>query len=305
MGPQKKSAAYVSLGLISIIWGTTYLALSFGLDSLPPLFVSGGRQMISGLLILLTLGALRKPLPTWEITKGILLSGFIVVFLSNSLVTWALKYVPSGITAVMFTMVPIFVALISIFVLRSEKLNWLIAAGLIIGLVALILLTNNSLDGGPQPFHLMGFLVLFAGILAWAIGALVSKKVTEKANPMYVAGIQLFVFGALVFVISFFIEDIHIDKIQPASLWAIGYLIIFDSIVGYGCYLYALSKLPATVVSLYAYIAPVVALFAGWMLRAEKFTLTMGMYAVIALAGVYLVERGFETNKKETKNENE
>lgn len=297
MNIQSKKPAYIAIGVVSLIWGTTFLALSFGLDSLPPLFVSGGRQMISGILILLFCFYKGYRMPKWELLKQVLLSGFLMVMVSNSFVTWSLNYVSSGIATVLFTLVPVFIALITIFILRTEALNKWITIGLLVGLVGLLALSWSGIARPDKPSSPLGLVALIIGIIGWSIGTITSKKITEQVKPLFVAGIQLFVFGFAIFAISFVVEDISLHNIQPQSLWAIAYLIIFDSIIGYGCYLYALSKVPATVASLYAYIAPVVAVLAGWSLRGEKITLLTILSSILILIGVFVVEKGYTKNK--------
>ena len=297
MNIQSKKPAYIAIGVVSLIWGTTFLALSFGLDSLPPLFVSGGRQMISGILILLFCFYKGYRMPKWELLKQVLLSGFLMVMVSNSFVTWSLNYVSSGIATVLFTLVPVFIALITIFILRTEALNKWITIGLLVGLVGLLALSWSGIARPDKPSSPLGLVALIIGIIGWSIGTITSKKITEQVTPLFVAGIQLFVFGFAIFAISFVVEDISLHNIQSQSLWAIAYLIIFDSIIGYGCYLYALSKVPATVASLYAYIAPVVAVLAGWSLRGEKITLLTILSSILILIGVFVVEKGYTKNK--------
>jgi drug/metabolite transporter (DMT)-like permease len=293
------SPAYLAIGVISLIWGTTFLALSFGLDSLPPLFVSGGRQMISGILILLFCFYKGYRIPKWEFLKQVFLSGFLMVMVSNSFVTWSLNYVSSGMATVLFTLAPVFIAVIAIFVLRTEKINRWIAIGLLMGLLGLVALSWSGIARPDRPSSPIGLAALLIGILGWSIGTIVSKKISEQISPFFIAGIQLFVFGLLMFAISFAVEDISMQSIQPKSLWAIGYLIVFDSIIGYGCYMYALSKVPATVASLYAYIAPVVAVLAGWSLRNEKITLVTVLSSILILTGVFIVEKGYSENKSD------
>jgi drug/metabolite transporter (DMT)-like permease len=293
---KSKQPAYIAIVIISLIWGTTYLALSFGLDSLPPLFVSGGRQMISGGLILAYCFYNGYRIPKWELLKQILISGFIIVMISNSFVTLALTYVSSGMTAVLFTLVPVFIAIITIFILRTEKLNIWIAMGLILGLAGLVALSWNGIARPDKPSSPFGLTILIIGILAWAVGTITSKKISEQVSPIFVAGLQLFVFGFIVFILSFGVEKISLQEIQPRSILAICYLIIFDSIIGYGCYLYALSKVPATVASLYAYISPVIAVFAGWLLRGEKITIVTILSSILIIAGVIIVEKGYSKN---------
>lgn len=252
--------------------------------------------MISGGLILAYCFYKGYRIPKWELLKQILISGFIIVMISNSLVTLALTYVSSGMTAVLFTLVPVFIAVITIFILRTEKLNIWIALGLIIGLGGLVALSWSGIARPDKPSSPLGLIVLIIGILAWAVGTITSKKISEQINPIFVAGIQLFVFGFLVFILGISIEKISLQAIQPQSILAIGYLIVFDSIIGYGCYLYALSKVPATVASLYAYISPVIAVFAGWLLRGERITIVTILASILIIAGVLIVEKGYSKN---------
>ena len=255
--------------------------------------------MISGILILMYCFYKRYRIPNWELLKQVLLSGFLMVLVSNTLVTLSLNYVSSGFATVLFTLVPIFIAIITIFILCTEKLNIWIAIGLLLGLAGLLALSWSGIARPDRPSSPIGLATLIIGILCWSIGTISPKNITEQISPLLIAGIQLFVFGLAMFAISFVVEDISLHNIQPQSLWAIGYLIVFDSIIGYGCYLFALSKVPASVVSLYAYVVPVVAVLAGWLLRGEKITMQTILYSVLILIGVFVVEKGYTKNKKQ------
>jgi drug/metabolite transporter (DMT)-like permease len=291
-----KLPAYMAFACTCFFWGTTYLALSYGLDSLPPFFISGSRQAISGTLIVLWFLFRGQAFPKWNDVKHILISGCIIVLFSNAIVTWALQYVPSGLTGLLFTLVPIFVVLINIFLAKKERLNLITLIGLALGFGGFLLVFDPQLSGKHQ---IWGIVALLAGILAWAIGTVFTKDVAERVNPLMVAGIQLLVFGLLTDVISFAMEDLSLLRfVTPKSLLAISYLVIFDSIVGYGCYLYALSKLSSSFVSLYAYISPLIALFLGWLFRDESLNFRMLLAVVAIFAGVFLVNKGILLSRK-------
>jgi drug/metabolite transporter (DMT)-like permease len=291
-----KLPAYIAFACTCFFWGTTYLALSFGLDSLPPFFISGSRQAISGLLILSWFIARRKAFPCFNDLKRILISGFIIVLFSNAIVTWALQYVPSGLTGLLFTLVPVFVVMINIFLVKKERINLFTIAGLVLGFAGFLLVFNLQLPGKDQPW---GIIALLAGIVAWAFGTVFTKDVTERVNPLLVAGIQLLVFGLLTDVISLAVEDLSLlRQVSSRSLLSVSYLIIFDSIVGYGCYLYALSKLSSSFVSLYAYISPLIALFLGWLFRDESLDMNILLAVAAIFSGVFLVNRGIMQSRE-------
>jgi len=297
-----KLLAYIAFACTCIFWGTTFLALSFGLESFPPLFVSGSRQAISGILILVFFILSKEKFPSKSELKNILISGFIIVFLSNSLITWSLQYVPTGITGILFTLVPLFVVLINIFIVRNEKINLWLLLGILLGFGGCFLIFNLNNNSQSKIFGIIG---IVAGVMSWAVGTIISQKATLSVKPLLVAGLQLFIFGLFTSCISLFTEDLEsLKNMKSESIFAVIYLIIFDSIVGYGCYLYALSKLSSSFVSLYAYISPAIALFLGWIFKDEELSVKIIFGVVIIFSGVIFVNRGLIVNKENINSKN-
>jgi drug/metabolite transporter (DMT)-like permease len=282
--------ANFALTAICIIWGASYLAIGIGLDSIPPLLFLGGRQIISGLIICVFFifkGQFR--IEKSEL-RMILIAGGCIVFVSQALVNCALLYVPGGIAALLYTTVPLWVILLNV-ILKIDKPGKMMVAGISLALMAMVILYYDSAKDLLKEEYLLGIIAILIANIFWALGSVLTRNIVFNTNPILVAGFQLLIFGSLLFGISIGFESWDSISIDPSAFYSLAYLIVFDQLIAYVCYIYALSKLPAGIVSIFSYVNPIIALFLGWFFRNEKLSTQTIIATFMIFCAVYLITK--------------
>ena len=295
MKENKNFIAYLSLAAVCIIWGTTYLALRIGVTQFPPFLFSMFRFLAAGpILILLMLTIGKAKWPDRKVIFDQAVCGLLMVTLGISMVGWAEVYISSGVAAIVCSMMPIWTILINVLITKDEKPNWLIVLGLAMGLAGILMIFGEHLSEFSNSNYTMGIVLTFAANLSWAIGSIWIKKKNQNSNPFLNAGIQM-LFGGL-FLIPFSLALDDYSKIQWNNqvIGSLLYMIMIGSVAAYACYSYAIKKLPMTLVSLYAYINPIVAVILGWLILSEKLNLQIALAIAVTVAGIYLVNRGYQ-----------
>jgi drug/metabolite transporter (DMT)-like permease len=287
--------AYLALGAICIIWGTTYLALRIAVVHFPPFLFTALRQIIAGGLILgAALLFMKVRLPSSRNILHQAIAGFFMISLGNGLVAWAEMYIPSGIAAIICSLMPVVVILMNLSILREEKPNALIIGGVTVGLLGILLIFSEHLKDFSNPGYVTGIVMTFTAVLAWAGASIWIKKHNAESNLYMNAGLQMFFGGMWLLPLSLLLDDYSKISFVPGSVYPFIYLVVFGSIVAYVSYSYALRKLPMTIVSLYAYINPLVAVLLGWLILDEKLNGRIGIAFLLTVAGIYAVNKGYQ-----------
>ena len=305
--PRSNLKAYIALACVCFFWGTTYFASSIAVKSMPVVFVSGIRCILAGLLLgSYFLGVKKHPLPPAKEMLTMSLNGFLMIGLANALLIWALRYMPTNTASIVCASLPFWILGLNMILSKTEKINNQVFIGLTVGFAGLMLIFYDELFVSPTDDFGLGLLLAIACNISWASGMVLTKKHETKANPFVVATVQLIFTGIVMNLFGFFTtSDFSFLSFENRDAWlAILYLVTFGSITGYGAYIYALAYLPATVVSLYTYINPLVAIFIGWWLLNEEVNIFTWASIGLILVSVYLVNRGFQKKKellKETK----
>jgi len=295
MGTRNSYLPYLALAAVCLIWGTTYLALRIAVLHFPPFLFSGIRQTIAGLLLtgfLLLFSKVALPSKGHILRQAI--GGFFLITLGNGLVAWGEMHIPSSIAAIICSLMPLMVIIINLSVNREEKPNFPIILGVALGLAGIVMIFGEHLGEFSALGYALGILTTFGAVISWAGGSIWIKKHNADSNPFINAGLQMLFGGLFMFPASLLFDDLSNVSWSPEAGWSMVYLIIFGSIIAYACYSYALRKLPMTIVSMYAYINPVVAVLLGWLVLDEKLTVRMGLAILITLAGIYIVNRGYQ-----------
>jgi drug/metabolite transporter (DMT)-like permease len=213
--------------------------------------------------------------------------------LGNGLVGWAEVYISSGMAAIISSMVPIWIILLNLKVNQDEKPNFPIVAGLLIGLSGILMIFGQHLKEFTNPAYQLGIGAMFIANISWAAGSVWIKKKNQHSNLFMNAGLQMLFGGIFMLPLSLMFDDYSHFEFSSSVVFALTYLIVVGSIIAYVCFTFAIKQLPMTIVSLYAYINPLVAVLLGWIILAEKFTLNICIAMIITIAGVYLVNRGY------------
>lgn len=291
--------AYIALAFVCIVWGTTYVALLIGVRHFPPFLFTAFRQISAGVLMTgFMLLAKQQKLGGWANIWRQAVVGTLMICIGNGLVGWAEMYVPAGIAALIGSLSPLWVVLINLAVNRTEKPNAIVWVGILVGVFGMVVLFRDNLALLADPNYAMGIILIFLAVLGWAGGSVFIKKQKVRSHPVLNAGLQLFFGGLGCWILSIFFDDWSGAIWSPQMMWPLLYLIFLGSLAAYAAYGYALSKLPVTVVSLHAYINPLVAVFLGWFMLGEKLNVMIGLAFICIATSIWLVNKGFKMKNK-------
>jgi drug/metabolite transporter (DMT)-like permease len=297
----KHNKAYIALIYICLIWGTTYLAIRVAVMHYPAFLYAAIRQVISGLIIIAIGLAISRKVDLsknnlWHQAK----IGFLLIGIGNGFVSWGERFIPSGVAALICSMMPISSVLINLSIGKNERINAYIILGLLIGFGGVAVIFKDNIADLANRSYLIGMGVTFLATISWAYGSVINKKRTVHTNPTFNAGLQLLFGSASLMLFSPFMDSYeNLNFFQPEVIWTMVYLIIFGSILAYTAYMYALKELPVGIVALYAYINPLVAVLLGYFILKEKLTWYTALAFCAIVAGVYIVNYGYRKQHKE------
>jgi drug/metabolite transporter (DMT)-like permease len=295
MSSKNNYIAYAALAAVCLIWGTTYLALRIAVLHFPPFLFTAIRQTTAGLLLLafmFTVGKAAWPSREHFIRQAI--GGFFMLTLGNGLVAYAEMEIPSGVAAIICSLMPVMVIVINLLISKEEKPNIPIIIGLVLGLVGIVMIFGEHVVEFSNTQYIIGIILTFGAVLAWAGGSIWIKKRNTDSNPFVNAGIQMLFGGIWCFPLSLMFDDLSNVTWTSEAVWSLIYLIIFGSLIAYASYSYALRKLPMTIVSMYAYINPLVAVLLGWIVLNEKLNAQIIIAFLLTVAGIYIVNKGYQ-----------
>lgn len=298
----KQAKAYMALVFISIVWGTTYLGIRIGAMHYPAFLFAGVRQVSAGIILMGIALLINKQ---YDLSRKNVLQqmivGFMLITMGNGLVTWGEKYVPSGIAALICSMMPICAVIINLSSSKKEHFNPMIGIGMLLGFAGVGLIFKDNLADLANKSYLLGIVCVFVATFFWSLGSIRNKKSGTPINAILNSGMQLFFGGVFLLIASPAVDsyqDLHIW--QPDALMALLYLIVFGSVLAYAAYMFALSELPVGVVTLYAYINPLVAVLMGYLVLHEQLTWYTALAISTIMVGVYMVNRGYRKAHKAT-----
>jgi len=291
----EKRKAYIALALVSFFWGTTYLASRISAHYMPGLFVSGVRQFISGLLMVAYFKSKGYQWPDKKSLLKIAIQGVFLLTISNGLLTWALEYINRGLAAIIAGLVPLFVALFSILLLRFAKFTPLMIIGLIVGFAGIVTIFYEHFAQLLNARFAFGVILSLIATVSWSFGTVFASRYKPKVDILFSVGLQMLIAGSVLLCVCYASgKYVNLVQTDHAALWGLVYLIFIGSLLAYSAYVFAISKLPPTQVSIYAYINPIVAVLLGWMILKEHMSINIVTGTAITLAGVYLVNKEFK-----------
>lgn len=291
----KNTIAYIALAAVCLIWGTTYLALRIAVMHFPPFLFTALRQTTAGFILvsfLVTVG--KVSFPGKDLIWRQAIGGFFMMTLGNGLVAWAEMHIPSGIAAIICSLMPVVVILINLGLSKDEKPTLPIVLGVAVGLIGVLLIFSEYVSEFSKTEYLIGIVMTFMAVLAWAGGSIWIKKKNTDSNPFVNAGLQMFFGGLWCFPLSLMFDDLSSVSWSAEAGYSFLYLIVFGSLIAYASYSYALRKLPMTIVSMYAYINPLVAVLLGWVVLDEKLNAKIIVAFLLTVAGIYIVNKGYQ-----------
>jgi drug/metabolite transporter (DMT)-like permease len=286
-----KTKLYLSIFCVGFFWGTTFLGIRIGVETIPPFLVSGMRNLVAGSLIMIYLFVAKKTecIQLHHLVRAFILA-LLMIVIGNGLTTYAEKYISSGLTSLISTLSPLVVLLFNL-VLGYEKLSLKTVAGIFLGLFGMYLLYENNMSDFMKPEYRKGVGALLLAIVAWSAGTLVTKR--AKSNPLGMlmnVSLQMLIAGTILFGLHL---GIH-GSIEPSvwslrSIAAVIYLALFGSLIGYVAYNYLMTQWSSTRVTVLAYVNVVIALFLGWLILDETITPRIIIATTVIVSGVVLV----------------
>lgn len=293
---QPKTTGYLAFAFISIIWGTTYLVTRIGVTHYPPFLFTGIRQLMAGIILFLILKALKLPFTwSWKAIYPQLIAGVLVIGLGNGLTSWGVKFIPSGLSALLCTLIPMNITLISLGVEKMHKVNKFIILGLLAGLTGMAFIFRDNIGDLGRPEYLAGILITVLATICWSAGSVYSKTAQAPFYPLYKAAIQMVMGGILLLGMSAGTEKWEtVSWPGTEATYALIYLTLIGSVAAFAAYQYALQVLPSGLVGSYAYINPIIAVVLGYFFMNERFTWYTVVAFLLTVGGVYLVNKGYK-----------
>jgi drug/metabolite transporter (DMT)-like permease len=291
--------AYMALVIVSIFWGTTYLASRIGVRHMHGLMLSGVRQSVAGLLLVGFFLLKGYKLPKKEILSRLFIIGTMMLVGANGMLTWALKYIPSGLGAIIAATVPIWMTIFSFFLVQQKnRISPLLIAGMVIGFIGVVGIFSDYLGDLTNPDFRFGIMLVLISCLSWSMGSVLTAKWALEVNYLYGAGFEMLFSGVVMLCITMITGDFFHAQFTAEAWGSLLYLIFFGSILGYSAYVYTLNNLPPSLASVYAYINPIVAVLLGWLILDEQLNWTTAMSCLVTLTGVYMVNTAVNKNKE-------
>lgn len=226
-----------------------------------------------------------------------MMGGFLLITMGNGLISWAAQYVPSSVSAIICSAMPVIVILINLSINRSEFPNLMIIIGVLAGIVGITMVFSEHLSDFSNPKYTTAIVLIFTSTFSWACASFLMKKSNETINPFLNAGMQMFFGGLFCLPLSLMFDDYSITTWSSTMLYSLGFLILIGSVAAQAMYSYALSQLPLTIASMYSYVNPLVAMFLGWLVLSEKLNIKIAVAILITVSGIYLVNRGYQRLK--------
>jgi len=278
----------IALCFVCFFWGTTWIASKEGVKYMPALQLAGMRQFIGGILYVSYFLFKKTPWPKGKQWKTILILSVLNFVLSNGLSTWGVKYISSGLGAIINAVFPLWIVIITIF--RGEKLVRLAVFGLIISFGGVCVIFYDHLTDFLNPDFRFGIFLSILSTITWAFGSLYTKKKAASFNPYFSLGLQMLISSTVLFAITGVTgTGVSIASIPANSWWAISYLVIIGSVLTFIAFIYMLQKLPPELNSIYAYINPIIAVLLGSVVFGEPLTIAIAIGGGITLCGLYMV----------------
>jgi drug/metabolite transporter (DMT)-like permease len=264
----------LAFAIIYFVWGSTFLAIRVGVREVPPLLLASMRFSIAGIVLYGWMRLKGTPSPSRREWAAASVLAVCIFVLDYGLLFWAEQRVPSGIAAVMLATIPVFMALSEILFLRTQRLTVRLALALLVGIggVAVLLSRSLSLNLGEAPIDRTGAVALVIAAMSWSVASALTRKLPLPASKVMSSGSQMLAGGimlALAAAVFGEFRGFHISAVSRGAWFALAYLIVAGSIVGFTAYVWLIHHESPTKVGTYAYVNPVVAVIVGYFLGGE------------------------------------
>jgi len=290
-GRPSRAKIVLAFAAIYIIWGSTYLAIKFAVQTIPPFWMAGARFLLAGSILYVFMRLRGTPPPLrkhWLAAAGV---GALLLMGGNGSLVWAEQRVPSGLAAILLAMIPLWMVLLDSFRKSGPKLTLRVAGGLVVGLAGAGILVGPARLWGSSRVDLLGTTVLMFSAFCWAVGSLYSRGAKLPPSPFLAAAMEMLAGGAMLVVLGLLVEggQLHWRAISMRSAAGLFYLVAFGSLLGFTAYIWLLRMVSTSRVATYGYVNPVVAVFLGWALGGESISARELLAAGIVVGAVALI----------------
>jgi drug/metabolite transporter (DMT)-like permease len=295
----------VALGIVYVVWGSTYLGIAVMVRTLPPLVAAGVRYTLAGLILLAALiiwsrlRGRRLERPSRRHWRSALVIGTLLLLGGNGGVVLGEQLIATGIAALVVATSPIWMALFEALV-AGERPSWLTIAGLVLGITGVAILVV-PLEGSP-PINPLGLALVAGAAISWSIGSVYSRRIPMPRSPFQGAGLEMFAGGAVMLLVGIVrgeLAEVDTAAFSTDSLVALVYLIVFGSLIAFTAYIWLLNNVPISVVSTTAYVNPIVAVALGVVILQEPMTPRTWLAAVLIIGAVVAMVTGRPRNASE------
>jgi drug/metabolite transporter (DMT)-like permease len=288
-----RAAVVFSFLSIYLIWGSTYLAIRYAVETIPPLYTAGIRHFTAGTILLLWCLAKRLR-PTWAQIRASIIIGTFFFLIGHGTLHWAEQKVPSGLASLLVASEPLWVFLLSAIAANGWRLNGPLVAGIVLGFGGVgLLMGRSALASGPGIF--LGSLAVLLGAFSWAVGIVYSRRSHLSGHPLLLSALSLLAGSLQLLLVGTLTHEYRgfsFASVSVRSWLALGYLIVFGSVVAFTAYNWLLEHYSPTLVATHTYINPLVAVLLGWLLAGEAVTLNVLLSTALVISAVILVDRG-------------
>ena len=281
-----------AFAIVYVVWGSTYLAIRYAVETIPPFTMVGTRFIVSGVLLYAWARLRGEQRPTRAQWRDATIVGILMLCLGNGAVSWAEQRVPSGLAALLVAVVPLWMVLLDWLRPDGSRPRVLVIAGVVIGLVGLFVLIGPDSLSGRGAVDLVGAIVLIAGSLAWAAGSIYTRYGTVPESAVMSTGVQMIGGSVALLIVGVArgeLAMLHPSQISAHSWEGWIYLVTFGSLLGFTAYIYLLQNVSPAKASTYAYVNPLVAVLLGWAIAGETVTTRSLAAAAIILGGVAMI----------------
>lgn len=290
--PAPSSLFLASFAAVYILWGSTYLAIRIGVESFPPFLLAGLRHLSVGLIFYPYFRRATSEKPTFAQWRTTFITGVLLLAMGNGTVSWAEKFVPSGIAALLVATVSLWMVLIDWLRPGGHRPGPRVITGFLLGFAGMALLVGPERIGNSERVNPVASFALMGASFAWALGSIYSRHHPLPRSPLLGVGMQTLSGGSvlcLAAVVTGELRNFHFADVTLRSWIALLYLVVFGSALGFSAYVYILKHSTASRVATYAFVNPVVALVLGWFIAAEPLTLRTALASGVILTAVILV----------------
>jgi drug/metabolite transporter (DMT)-like permease len=297
-----KTKVWIALLALYIVWGSTYLAIRFSVETIPPFLHASLRFLISGAILYAWRRAAGDPAPTTGNWKSTAIVGAALLLGGNGLVAWAEQTVPSGIAALLITTSPFWLVLFESMRAGGTKPTWQAILGLIVGFAGVFILIGPAeIIGGESSFDTFGVILLLLAPLFWSMGSIYAKGADMPKSTLLSTGMQMLMGAVALFLVSVVkgeLSGFSLGAVSLRSWLALLYLITFGSLIGFVSYGWLLHNAPISLVSTYAYVNPVVAVLLGSLFADEPLNGRILIGAAIIIGSVVLINSARQVKPK-------